>query len=94
MPGVPTVTDAFERMFCLTEELASLHRELAQILMAEKEGRVQSYIASDETSIQGRDRVADFQVAPLSIDALKIKGEIAALNEEKHVLSLLIEFGG
>lgn len=91
---IPSRQEALERYFDVTRELSSLHRELAEILIAEKDGRIRSYMASDETSVTGRERVADFHVLNLSLDVLKIKGEIAALNEEKEALYLLLMYGG
>lgn len=76
-----------------TKELAACHRELAQVLMAEKEGRVRTYLASNESAINARDRQADVNVLDLTRDALKLKGEIAAYEAEVRYLVIVIEHG-
>lgn len=89
----------FTRLAALTQleqvskDLAACHRELAQVLMAEKEGRVRTFMASNEGAVNARDRQADINVLDLSVDILKLKGEIAALEAERAFLVILIEHG-
>lgn len=89
-----TRIEALAQLELATKELAACHRELAQVLMAEREGRVRSYLQSDETSVSGRDRQADVNVLDLTLDMLKIKGEIAALEADRDYLGMVIQFGG
>lgn len=72
-------------------ELAGFHRELSQVLLAEKQAKAQAWMGSDETSIQGRDRAADHFALALSCDVIKLKGDIAACQEERDFLLLLID---
>lgn len=88
-----TRTSALLQLESTTKELAACHRELAQVLMAEKEGRVRTYLESNETSVSGRDRQADYNVLGLSTDTLKLKGEIAALEAEIRYLLIMVEHG-
>lgn len=88
-----TRSSALQQLESTTKELAACHRELAQVLMAEKEGRVRTYLESNETSVSGRDRQADYNVLSLSTDSLKLKGEIAALEAEVRYLIIVVEHG-
>lgn len=84
---------ALQQLEQVTKELAACHRELAQVLMAEKEGRVRTFMASDAAAVNARDRQADINVVDLSVDAIKLKGEIAALEAERTYLVIVIEHG-
>lgn len=72
----------------LTSDLASQREELADLLATEHAGRIQSWMAADEDTLKGRDRIADFNVLNLTTDIIRLKGQIAA-NEDRR--TLLIE---
>lgn len=74
----------------IAEELGTLHRELATLLSAEAESKVLAWATSQETSIQGRDRQATANAVPLTQDIFRIKADIAALQEERDHLRLLV----
>lgn len=70
----------------VTQELAGLHREAAQISMAETRGKLEHQQWSEEATVTGRKQYADFQVVDLTADRIKIQGEISALRERKDFL--------
>ena len=57
---------------------------------AELEGRMNAWGMSEEQSVSGRDRVADFNVLPNKVEIINLKGEIKALEEERDYLQLLL----
>lgn len=89
-----TRTERLQRLNQLAAELAQAHRELADLLATEHEAKVQSWFASDETTIQGRDRIASLNALHLSLDIIKQKGEIAAMMEERDNLRFQVEHRG
>jgi hypothetical protein len=74
----------------ISRELGDLHRELAECLVAERQAKFQAYQASSETSFAGRERTGELHSLPLTCDILRLKGEIAALTEEKEFLRLVL----
>lgn len=88
-----TRSAALSQLEYTTTELASSHRELAQLLAAEKEGKIRSWVASEESSVTSRDRWADHMVMDLTLDIIKLKGEINALEATRTYLVIVIEHG-
>ncbi len=82
---------ALQRLESLTTELADSHRELAQILAAEKECKVRTWVESQETTLGARERQGDSMALGLTVDAIRLKGEIAALEAERTYLLIIIE---
>ncbi len=72
----------------VSAELQMAHRELATLLAAEHEAKVKSWFAANDDTIKGRDRVAEFNALDLTLDVIKLKGDIAALREEKDWLAI------
>lgn len=79
-----------DRLHEIVTELVSKHAELGDLLAAEKEGRVAAWHEAQADSVSGRDRIAEFNITPLSKDILVLKGEIAALIEERDYITLLL----
>jgi hypothetical protein len=75
-----------DRLEEVTKELASLHREMAQILMLERRAKIETWMASEEGTIKGRERISDFNSMEFTIDRMKLEGEIRAHTEEKDYL--------
>lgn len=69
----------FEEYETTCIELARKHRELGSLLAVEKEGRVTNYFLSEEKSVSGRDRDAEFQTLNLTTDIIRLRSDIAAL---------------
>lgn len=76
------------RFGALSLELQMAHRELATLIAAEHEAKVRTWFAADDDSVKGRDRVAEFNALDLTLDIMRLKGEIAAMREEKDWLSV------
>lgn len=83
-------TALLDRLHAITTELVEHHRSLALLLAAEKEGRVAAWHNATADSVSGRDRVADFNIVPVTVDILVLKGDIAALIEERDYIRLLL----
>lgn len=83
-----------KRLHEIVIELVEHHRSLALLLAAEKEGRVAAWHEAQpidgKDSVSWRDRISDFNITPLSTDIIKLKGEIAALIEERNYIQLLL----
>jgi hypothetical protein len=79
------------RFLEVTAELCDKQEELAQLVAAEKEGKVTGYFRANETSVSARDREAEFQVLNVTTDIIRLKGQIAALETEHRTLSILME---
>lgn len=75
----PFGADEFAHYDQVCSDLARKHRELGSMLAVEKEGRVTNYFLSDEKSVSGRDRDAEFQTLNLTTDIIRLKSDIAAL---------------
>lgn len=86
-------SESLVRLSEVTRLLSENHRELAQVLAAEREGKVESWMSSEHTSIQARDRTADAYAVSLTVDVFKLKGEIAALEVEERYLYFLLSRG-
>lgn len=86
-----TDTDTFDRLTAVTNDLLIKHRELGELVAAEKEGRVRGYFEADETSVSAREKVADFQVLDLTTDIIRLKADIAALEVEWKYLMAVFE---
>lgn len=84
-------TSTFDDLTATTRELAAKTRELGELVAAEKEGRVNGYFRSDESSVSAREKDADFQVLDLSTDIIRLKSDIAALDVEWKYLMAVFE---
>lgn len=77
------------RLYELAQETIPLHRELADLVATEREGRLHAYMNSQEKSATARDQEAQYQLIGATTEIIKLKGEIAALNEERDFLKEL-----
>lgn len=92
---MPTLTrdEALARLSELSAELAQTHRELCDLLVAEHQAKTQAWFESQSQYIKERDRIAEFNALPLSLDVIKLKGEIAALEAERVFLIECLHWG-
>ena len=81
-----TSPDYWDRLDQVTEDLAIRHRELGELLAAERDCQVRSWHESTESSVTGRDRYASLVALDLSRDIFKLRGEIKALEAEQTYL--------
>lgn len=77
---------ALRRLLDVTEELADLHTESAEIEAVRLGARLNAWMAADEDTITGRDRASDYASLTYSQDLIRVKGKIAAASEEKDYL--------
>lgn len=80
------------RQLCLVaEQLTVAYAELGSSQAAERQGRVRSYLASQETSVAGKERDAEAQTMHLTIALYEVNARIKALTEERDLLRLLLD---
>lgn len=85
--GVPSFgSEQFDRLALVNGLLTVKLREVGALASAEKEGRVTTHFRSQESSVSARDRDADLQVLGLSTDIIRLKNEVAALQNEQQFL--------
>ena len=88
-----TSPDVWDRLAVVNEDISIRHRELGELIAAETEGRVRAFESSHESTVTGRDRYASLLVLDLTVDIIKIKGEIRALENEQKYLLARVESG-
>lgn len=77
-----------------TDELKAVRLELAELLVAERQGRIEAYHDSDEKSSTARDRYADYVVLDLSNEITKLRAQVNALCDERDLLIAWLNAGG
>ncbi len=90
--GYYTLTDPELRVrYCqAASEQANLHMELAMVLSQERRAKVEGFVRSEETSVAGRERAADFHALELTTTVFELRGQQAAKTEELNVLKMLL----
>jgi hypothetical protein len=73
------------------DDLARLYRELAFVQTEGARAKVNGFMRSAETTVAGRERDAASHAMESVCAEFDIRGQIAALNEEKQLLLLLLE---
>ncbi len=90
--------DLFARRLTRLEEVSRnlriFYREYAQIVTAERQQKADIYLNAAAPSHGERQGIATAQTASLTSEALLLKGEIDALEEERSHLRFLIEQDG
>lgn len=74
----------------VTETLISFYRELAQLTSAEKQGRVEAFFNSQETSLGAREKEGEYRNLNTTSEILITKGEIAAYEAERDFLVIYL----
>ena len=75
-------------------QLRALRRDWTQCLIAERQEKANIYLNAAANSHGERQGIASAQTASISTEALLLKGEIDALEEERDMLKFLIEYVG
>lgn len=92
MASIPVSVDAAWSSLAYTVgQLMQSRRELADLLAAEHEGKVEAWARSEATAINQRDREAAHVITPLTIEIIQLKGEVAAFEEERDFLRQWID---
>lgn len=83
--------EELESLYCaVAGSLANLHEEAAMVFSTERRAKVEGFVRSEETSIAGREREADFHALESTTTLFELRGEISALQEELATLKLLL----
>lgn len=85
--------DIYDRLYTVTTSLADKYRELALIESTEHRSKIEAWHNSNEETLKGRDRVADFSALSFTLDIIQLKGEIKALELEYDYIKILIDRG-
>jgi hypothetical protein len=91
LKALTDLPSARNRLDEVCAELISAHRQLAQLLQAEHEGRVRTRFQSQQSTLGGKDNDAAFQTLDLARDIILLKGDIAAYTEERDQLRYFID---
>lgn len=92
MPSV-TRAAALDELEKVASDIAALHLQLAETLVAEYEAKTTTWMASDAQYLSERDRQADFNALNLSLDIIRFKGELAAAESRRSFLEFVIHWG-
>lgn len=74
----------------VVSELYNAHIVWGSTVQQEKSARVHGFMASEETTVSGRERDAEAQALPLTLGLYEMQAQIRALTEERDLLLLLI----
>jgi hypothetical protein len=85
----PEVTGWLDRLGVLAGELASDHRELAQLLTSEKQAKLEGW--QNASSDRDAAKLGEIQGFPVTEEIFKLKGEMAARIEERDYLRLMVD---
>lgn len=89
---VYTRGEALAKLSDISSSLATSHRELADLLSAEHNAKTRAWFEATSQYISERDRIADLNALDLSLDIIKLKGEIAALEAERSFLEFNVHW--
>lgn len=92
---MPTHTraQALDELAVISEEIASLHLQLAELYQAEHRAKTESWFNSDAQYISERDRIADFNALNLTLDTMKLTGELRAAEARRDYYQMVIHWG-
>lgn len=79
------------RLCRCTEELASLHQELATVRTGYHQARIQGFWESPEPTVTGREREAERFAASNRVAVYDVEGQIAAVETERSLLLWILE---
>ncbi len=74
-------------------DLSRIHRDLAELLAAEHQAKIHTWFNSNADYITQRDREADFNALSLTLDIIKLKGELAAQESRRAFLEFTVHWG-
>lgn len=82
---------ALTRLQEVVFDLSSKHKELASLTAAEHAGKIQAWFGSDVSTLKERDQLAAFHAVDLTVDIIRLKGEIKSLEEERDFLNTFLQ---
>lgn len=80
-----------DRLSVLADELASDHRELAQLLVSEKQAKLDGWREAHQETQGVREKLGEINGYPVTEEIFQLKGEMAARIEERDHLRLLVD---
>ena len=84
--------EEIKALYCaVAGKLANLHEEAAMVFSTERRAKVDGFVRSQESSVAGREREADFHALESTTALFELRGEIAALQEELGTLKILLD---
>ena len=84
--------EEIKALYCaVAGKLANLHEEAAMVFSTERRAKVEGFVRSQESSVAGREREADFHALESTTMLFELRGEIAALQEELGTLRMLLD---
>lgn len=75
----------------LADALTIDHRELAQLLMSEKQAKLEAWQAAQDQPQGVRDKLGEIAGYPVTEEIFRLKGEMAARIEERDNLRFLLD---
>lgn len=88
-----TVAAHLDRLRSISTELGQLQKELAQVLIAERQAKLQAWMANEQSSVQARDRYADFNAVGYTVDVFRLRADILALEAERDYIHFAVKYG-
>lgn len=89
---VPTREAALAELEDVAQEISNLHLQLAELLHAEHNAKTRSWFDSNSQYVTERDRIAEFNALDLTLDIIKLRGELAAADSRRSFLTTLIQW--
>lgn len=85
-----TSANILNRLAYLSTEIAVTHRELAHVMVEKERAKMASY-GQPASSVKAMEVQADMASSDANQSVIELRGELAALLEEKSFLLLLLE---
>lgn len=92
-PAESLFSKRLHRLESIATELSRLYLELAEVKAAERQQKADTYLNLPPTISHGeRQARASHEVVTFEVDVIKLNAEIQALQEERDMLRLLVEY--
>ena len=92
LPAPSLFARRISRLEQVSIELRHLHRDHARCIEAEKRQKAALYLESDARSHGEREALASAQAVDYAVESIRLKADIAALEEERDFLKFCIEY--
>lgn len=92
MPSV-TRAVALDELETVATDIADLHLQVAELIAAEHEAKTTAWFNAESQYISERDRIADFNALSLSLDLIKLRGELSAAESRRSFLEFVVHWG-
>ena len=72
-------------------DLTLTHRELGQVLLAEKQAKITGFAQSDSRTISERDNAGAVQALEDTLEVFRLRAKIAGLEARRHFLTVALQ---